>query len=176
MGYDPKGQAFLDVIKGFLGNIVSSIEGEIGVGFGLGLSLFKNGVKAEASRDATIIFDDGRFLAANVVSAEVSILDYGIGDTVTNYTDDADYNSDTDIHYHYDEGLIGNSYDIFTCERCSHSRYIKVPIDETSVKIAPKKDLVLSFGGSIHLGVGGHVNIGFNFTEFFDRIVEDWRK
>ena len=37
MGYDHMGQAFLDVLKGFLGNIVSSIEGEsssVNVGIG----------------------------------------------------------------------------------------------------------------------------------------------
>lgn len=37
-------------------------------------------------------------------------------------------------------------------------------------------NLVFGAGASAHLGIGGHLFIGFNVKEFAIRIVENWKK
>lgn len=166
MYIDPNGNSFLDLLKNFFLRIWEAIEIEIGVGFGWGVTagIMEQNVSLEASRDSTIFLDDGKFLAGNKVVFDASYQDYGIGGTHIHYTD-----GDIDgVHRHaYSENVIDGSMAIIDCDKCEHN---------FNVKVIGNDDVVVQVGASVHLGVGGHVSVGFNVSEWLSKMWEDLMK
>ena len=76
-------------------------------------------------------------------------------------------------HWH---PVYGTFFDIveygINCPQCEHQQNFAFEDNYSFLE----NDFVMGIGASFHFLLGGHAEIGFNFTEFFDRIGDDWRK
>ncbi len=170
MFVDPSGKAFLDVLKNFFKNIWKSIEGEVGIGIGIGLSGEISAVELEIEgyRDNTLFLEDGNFVLGNVVSTEGSIMGIGAGGKHIQHCEGSDSS-----HGH---PVYGTFFDIVeygtNCPKCEHQQNFTF----NDTYSFGENDFAIGIGASFHFLLGGHAKIGFNFTEFFNRIGDDWRK
>ena len=131
------------------------------MGFGIGLNLWDNAT-AEISRDTYIGQDNGEFITGNIITSELSVFDLPVaGDTYNNVTErdgqrvSSGKPSDGPFDMiDYPETESGNIFNI------------------GFFSIKNNGDLVVSVSASAHFIFGGHVYIGLNLTEFFERLFE----
>ena len=179
MYVDPMGNSLWDAIKNFIPNLLKSIEVELGVGLGLGFGGFVASsakASAEVYRDVTFFIDDGELILGNVVSAEASILAFGTGGKHVQYTDGTD---DVCLAHYLGENVFDSSMQIVECDRnCKHYNNVSLTFNGQKSKTPTTLDFggTLGIGGSLHLGLGGHSFVGFNFFEFGKRIWEDLKR
>ena len=173
MFVDPNGNSLWDVIKNWFKNIIDSVEAEIGLGVGIGASgdiTAENAkVTAEAYRDNTLFFDDGKIIAGNKVSAELSIFGMGIGGNHSQYTDGS--NND---HYHgLSNSVIDDAKRIINCPKCNHNYAVSKNIFRNA---SIDTSGFLGASGSLHAGIGFHFSIGLNLNELRKRCWGDLLK
>ncbi len=149
---------------------LNSIEGEVGVGYGLGLS-YKTGIaeiEAQAYSDNfTIRLDDNALFMDNSGSAGISasILDQkkaSIGFSGSYHHDYVDRPNECKEH-----NAWSNPVSVATCEHADKTPMsVTVPI-KGSLNADASEDVVIGFSSAKHIGVGYHYSIGFNVSQFF---------
>ena len=166
--YDSTGQLpkWIKAIGDFFYNIgdafLRSIEAQIGVGFGIGGSVSDN-VTVEISRDTYVGIDDGVLVTGNVITMEASLLGkVGVGDSY-NHLVEKDF-----VRVSSSGRASDGPFDML---------YYPDVVKESSLVIGPfeinnEGEFLISVGGSVHLGPGGHVKAAFNITEFLERLLD----
>ena len=162
-----------EIIKSSLKNIFydifvdpfKSIELEFGVGYGMGASI--NDIKATCYNDAYISLDDGEVSVGKVTSKEASIAKFGVGDSYKHCTDKWNEAS----YYHYCSHCFIDEYTIEAMSTCPNAE----KSSSTSYGIftfTDDRDFIINLSGGFHFLVGGHFSVGFNVTEWFNRVID----
>ena len=138
---------------------VSCIEIEAGLGGGVGggINIYGVEVTAYAGVDIARITMDNNSLAVDqaiVVDAEVTAVDF--------YGAEFSYRKPRDPGQRYVE------------KPAEVSTFVGVKNPTKSGKGSKEggitgDDFVISFGASLAIGIGGHISVGFNFTEYYNR-------
>ncbi len=150
-----------DFVENIFDAAISSIEARVGVGPGIGVSLF-NVIRLDFSRDSYIGFDDGVTIAGNYLVLKGSIFEFiKLGDTYDQVTEKdgqrvssgSAYDSPFDM-MHYPETVRGNKF------------------SAGAFTINNDGEFVISSSAGLHFILGGHYSIGFNVSEFFERLFD----
>ena len=153
---------FWQGVGDFFSNIgdafVTSIEFEIGIGTGMGAEV--EGVAIEYYNDIFLGVDDGVTVAGHTSSVSVGSVQAAC----------KHYSEKGDIKYHcrkcdedYSSGI-----DYFKCETSEKNYTISVP----PISVDNRGNLIIGASASFHFIYGGHISIGFNISEFFERLFD----
>ncbi len=156
----------LNKVEEFIVVFAESLEIEIGFGIGLGGQI-SNSVKAELSRDTYFGLDDGQLITGNTIVAEMSLLDsdISVGGSYNHLVEKGGNrisSSGSPLHGPFD---MINYPDVI--------RGNKIAVGIASIK--ENNDLVFSLSTSAHFIFGGHASIGFNVSEFANRVERIFR-
>jgi hypothetical protein len=138
--------------------MLNSIEIEGGLGYGLGASI-DGVVSLELSRDFYVGVDDGVTVTGNVISAECEVSGVSFGGTYM-------HTSEIDGVMHYCQECYGE--DILNCSSTQKSSSLSYGL----FSINSEGDLLIGFSASAHLGLGGHISVNFNVSEYIERLFD----
>ena len=174
MRYDPTGyysweefkedaeNFVIGLIENFFDAVDKSIEAEISLGPGIDVELLNTGLGY--SNDVFVLLDDGVFSTGHVTSIKVG----PYGHTARHYSEiDGRYERCTDcrrkggIRYY-------NGIDHLTCSHSQHSGSVSIG----PFSIDHEKKLSVSLSASGHALYGGSISVGFNISEFFERLFD----
>ena len=114
--------------------------------------------------DVYVGFDDGKARTGHIVAFEGSVGPASIGDTF-----DHNYINGEEHNFCRNCGLDISAKSIMECSNSKKDSSSSVEI--LGISIGDGDDLVLGLSGSFHVGLGGHVSVGFNLTEYVERSV-----
>jgi hypothetical protein len=153
-------------------NVVSAIGGsfqfEIGIGYGLGASLKLNSIKLQMSA-----YQDGITLGLKNGSTYTAIK--GSAAFLVQITRKVSLGLSTEYEHRFETDLIRDTdehttlsapFDVYNC-----ANTIKNPLQFTFPIVKPiegnlSSDLFIGINAEAHLGVGGHLIIGWDVSEF----------
>ncbi len=152
-----------DYAVNYVDNLVSSAEVEVGLGYGFGASVSDIGGKYY--KDVYLALDDGEVSCGNIVAEEFSVGPLSSGDTYKHCT-----NTWSGDYYHCSHCWIqGYSIEAMTTcpdvETSSSQTYAIFTINDEG-------DFIIGVSADFHPLVGGHVSIGFNVTEYIERLFD----
>ena len=135
----------LEVADAFVETIISSVELEVGFGFGVGFDLFNN-ISVGVCRDTYVGMDDSESITGNKFSGKVAVFDSKLS--------------------------FGSSYN-YRAEQGGNRVSKEIP--DNNFAIGPfllngENEVLFSFSDGVHFGIGGQVSVAFNITEFVRRI------
>ena len=141
--------------------ILTSMELEIGIGLGIGASISDN-ITAEISRDTFVGFDDGELITGNVITAEMSLFDsnVSIGDTYKHVVEKGGRKITSS------GSAMDGPFDMINYPDVTHGNQLTILI----VSVDNDGDFVVGISPSVHMGFGGYFYVGFNVTEFMERL------
>ena len=162
----PSWNEFWNGVGDFFYNIgeafVTSLEFEVGVGIGLGFDI-SNNITAEVSRDTYVGIDDGVLVTGNIVATEFSLADFlSIGDTYNHLVEKDDKIVSSSAH------PLDGPFDLINYPDVKRGNQFAIG----PFVVNESGEFLISVSASAHLGGGGRISLSFNFSEFFERLLD----
>ncbi len=167
MFVDPMGTTLQSALEKAHEFRVQSIQGEFGMGRGLGLMVDKNGLEFRYSN--ALFFENGELMAGNQLSLGGSVGGIGYNFSKTQYTSSESGYGEYIHGSHIESKYFDQVIEAFNCEQCKKTHEIQlafINIEITDGKVSTSA----SVGGAIHALIGFNFNIGFDglgFEYFF---------
>ncbi len=158
------GEFLLNIGDAFWGAL--ELEAGLGTGFGVQTSKINVGI----NNDFYVGIAGGKTTAGRVASAEIGILDFGLGVSAIRCSEYGGVRRFCKIC-----GSSAKFSEMIKCRSCSKSAQLGYKKYSTAYTYNPEAetgDLIVSMSVGLHLGFGGHASAGFNASEFWRRLTD----
>ena len=145
----------VDAVVNYVDAVYKSIEVQVGVGLGIGASVDDySGITFY--HDVYVGVDDG-----------VITTGHEVGNKTNTYNHWSEKGNES---YKCYDCLFSDNFNAYTIINCQHTKKVNDKFNFGVFKLNSENDLVISLDVDAHVGGGGHVKLGFNWSEFLRRL------